>query len=217
MPRRKAAIKREVLPDPLYGSEEVTKFVNVVMRAGKKSIAEKIVYSALTMLTDRLKKEGKSEDESGSGKGGKGGKSGTGAGPSTMKSKSSQSHGHHTHEEILESLHKSLTNVSPTVEVKSRRVGGATYQVPVEVASDRGIALAMRWVVQAAKGRSEKTMALRLAAELYDAYLNRGASIKTRDDVHRGPKYRAIRYLLLHTTFLWSAATIERNTGYVCN
>jgi len=180
MPRRKAAIKREVLPDPLYGSEEVAKFINVVMRAGKKSIAEKIVYNALEMLTDRLKKEKDKGDEEG-GKGGKGGKAG---GVSGAKAKT---HGH-GHEEVLETLHKALGNVAPTVEVKSRRVGGATYQVPVEVASDRGIALAMRWVVQAAKTRSEKTMALRLAAELHEAYLGRGASVKTRDDVHRMAK-----------------------------
>jgi small subunit ribosomal protein S7 len=94
----------------------------------------------------------------------------------------------HSHDEVLSSLNKALTAVAPTVEVKSRRVGGATYQVPIEVAADRGVALAMRWVVDAAKGRSEKTMALRLAAELYDAYLGRGASIKTRDDVHRMAK-----------------------------
>lgn len=180
MPRRKAAIKREVLPDPLYGSDEVAKFINVVMRSGKKSIAEKIVYNALSMLTDRLKKDHKSEDD-GEGEGGKGGKSGR---TSTVRSKSSS----HRQEEILETLHKALENVAPTVEVKSRRVGGATYQVPVEVAADRGIALAMRWVVQAAKGRSEKTISLRLAGELYDAYLGRGASVKTRDDVHRMAK-----------------------------
>jgi small subunit ribosomal protein S7 len=186
MPRRKAAIKREVLPDPLYGSDEVAKFINVVMRAGKKSIAEKIVYNALEMLTDRLKKE-KDKGEDDSGKGGKGGKSGSGSVAAAPKSKS-HAHAPHTHEEVLESLHKSLGNIAPTVEVKSRRVGGATYQVPIEVASDRGIALAMRWVVQAAKARSEKTMALRLAAELYEAYLGRGASIKTRDDVHRMAK-----------------------------
>jgi small subunit ribosomal protein S7 len=186
MPRRKAAIKREVLPDPLYGSDEVAKFINVIMRAGKKSIAEKIVYNALNMLTDRLKKEGKADEDSG--KGGKGGKSGGGSATGAGSKSKSQSQGHHSNEEILDTLHKSLTNVSPTVEVKSRRVGGATYQVPIEVAADRGIALAMRWVVQAAKGRSEKTMALRLAAELYDAYLGRGASIKTRDDVHRMAK-----------------------------
>lgn len=185
MPRRKAAIKREVLPDPLYGSDDVAKFINVVMRAGKKSIAEKIVYNALEMLTDRLKKE-KDRDEDEGGKGGKGGAKGgkTAASGSAAKGKS---HGH-TQEEVLETLRKALGNVAPTVEVKSRRVGGATYQVPVEVASDRGIALAMRWVVNAAKSRSEKTMALRLAAELHEAYLGRGASVKTRDDVHRMAK-----------------------------
>jgi small subunit ribosomal protein S7 len=180
MPRRKAAIKREVLPDPLYGSEQVAKFINVVMRAGKKSIAETIVYSALTMLTDRLKKEHKSDKGEGDGDGGKSRKTGS----TSAKGKGNA----YSHEEVLESLHKSLTNVAPTVEVKSRRVGGATYQVPIEVAADRGLALAMRWVVQAAKDRSEKTMALRLAAELYEAYLGRGASVKTRDDVHRMAK-----------------------------
>lgn len=179
MPRRKAAIKREVLPDPLYGSDQVAKFINVVMRAGKKSIAEKIVYNALNLLTDRLKKEHKG-DKGEEGSGGKGGKSGG----ASAKGKSHV----HSHEEVLDSLHRALGNVAPTVEVKSRRVGGATYQVPVEVAADRGLALAMRWVVQAAKGRSEKTMALRLAAELYEACLGRGASVKTRDDVHRMAK-----------------------------
>ncbi len=172
MPRRKAAVKREVLPDPLYSSDQVAKFINVVMRAGKKSIAEKIVYNALNLLADRLKKEHKTGDD-----GEKGG--GAGAKPKARA---------HTHDEIMDTLHKSLGNVAPTVEVKSRRVGGATYQVPVEVASDRGLALAMRWVVNAAKSRSEKTMALRLAAELYDAYMGRGASVKTRDDVHRMAK-----------------------------
>jgi small subunit ribosomal protein S7 len=178
MPRRKAAIKREVLPDPLYISEEVAKFINVVMRAGKKSIAERIVYSALSMLTDRLKKEHKSDkDEDGDSKGGK---------KASAKPKTQSSHT--PHEEVLDTLHKALTNVAPTVEVKSRRVGGATYQVPIEVAADRGVALAMRWVVQAAKDRAEKTMALRLAAELHDAYMGRGASVKIRDDVHRMAK-----------------------------
>lgn len=180
MPRRKAAIKREVLPDPLYNSDQVAKFINVVMRAGKKSIAEKIVYSALTMLSERLKKEGKQDDDSSDG--GKGGRRAFG---SHARPKTTQSHGR---DDVLETLHKSLSNVAPTVEVKSRRVGGATYQVPVEVAVDRGLALAMRWVVQAAKNRSEKTMALRLAGELYEAYLGRGASVKTRDDVHRMAK-----------------------------
>jgi small subunit ribosomal protein S7 len=183
MPRRKAAIKREILPDPLYGSDQIAKFINVVMRAGKKSIAERIVYDALEMLTDRLKKEAKSDDDSDKGgKGGKGGKAGGHHGRSSKPAPTTRQ------EEILDNLHKSLSNIAPTVEVKSRRVGGATYQVPIEVAADRGLALAMRWVVNAAKGRAEKTMALRLAAELHEAYLGRGASIKTRDDVHRMAK-----------------------------
>lgn len=178
MPRRKAAIKREALPDPMFGSQQISKFINVVMRAGKKSIAERIVYSALTMLNDRLKKEGKSEGEGDSSSATKAKRIGSVAGK--VKSQN--------HDEVIESLYKALGNVAPTVEVKSRRVGGATYQVPVEVASDRGLALAMRWVVKAAKDRSEKTMALRLAAELYEAYMGRGASVKTRDDVHRMAK-----------------------------
>jgi small subunit ribosomal protein S7 len=180
MPRRKAAVKREVLPDPLYISEQIAKFINVVMRAGKKSIAERIVYNALDMLTDRLKKEHKEDGDSG-----KGGRSGSHGSHSGKPPKPGHAH---SQDEVLNALHKALTNVAPTVEVKSRRVGGATYQVPIEVAADRGVALAMRWVVQAAKGRSEKTMALRLSAELYEAYMNRGASIKTRDDVHRMAK-----------------------------
>ncbi|MBA3662532.1 MAG: 30S ribosomal protein S7 [Gammaproteobacteria bacterium] len=184
MPRRKAAVKREVLPDPLYHDEQITKFVNVVMRAGKKSIAERIVYDALNLLTDRLKKENKGEkgegDSSGDSSGGRGKKS---IAPRIKNAATTQ-----VHDEALENLHKAFLNVAPTVEVKSRRVGGATYQVPVEVSGDRGVALAMRWVVKAAKGRAEKTMALRLAAELYEAYLGRGASVKTRDDVHRMAK-----------------------------
>lgn len=179
MPRRKAAIKREVLPDPLFISEQVAKFINVVMRAGKKSIAERIVYSALTMLTERLKKENKGEKGGDDSEGGRGGR----RGPAPIKVKGSQAH-----QDVLECLQRALHNVAPTVEVKSRRVGGATYQVPIEVAQDRGVALAMRWIVQAAKGRPEKTMALRLAGELYEAYLGRGASVKTRDDVHRMAK-----------------------------
>ena len=180
MPRRKAAIKREILPDPLYGSDQIAKFINVVMREGKKSIAEKIVYTALTNLTDKLKKEHKDDD--GEGKGGKGGKSGG------MIAKGKSHGSSHSHDETLDALRKALGNVAPTVEVKSRRVGGATYQVPIEVAADRGLALAMRWIVQAAKARAEKTMALRLGAELYEAYMGRGTSVKTRDDVHRMAK-----------------------------
>ncbi|OGT41874.1 MAG: 30S ribosomal protein S7 [Gammaproteobacteria bacterium RIFCSPHIGHO2_12_FULL_37_34] len=179
MPRRKAAVKRETLPDPLYGSDQVSKFINVIMRAGKKSIAEKIVYRALNNLTERLKKEGKGDKGDDHGDSSRGGRKSV-----VIKSKGSVS----GHDDALELLMKVLSNVAPTVEVKSRRVGGATYQVPIEVALDRGHALAMRWVVQAAKGRSEKTMALRLAAEMYEAYLGRGTSIKMRDDVHRMAK-----------------------------
>lgn len=179
MPRRKAAVKRDTLPDPLFGSDQVSKFINVVMREGKKSIAEKIVYSSLTMLADRLKKDAKS-DESGDGKAGDGKAGSAGSAKGSKGAKSA-----HSKDEVLECLNRALGNVSPAVEVKSRRVGGATYQVPIEVAADRGVALAMRWVVQAAKGRAEKTMALRLAAELYEACLGRGAAVKTRDDVHR--------------------------------
>jgi small subunit ribosomal protein S7 len=184
MPRRKAAIKREILPDPMFGSDEIAKFINIVMRSGKKSIAERIVYDALGMLTERLKKDEKAEDDKGGS--GKGGKSGSASKPTHSHA---HSHSHSTSQNPpADNLHRALTTVAPTVEVKSRRVGGATYQVPIEVAGDRGVALAMRWVVEAAKKRSEKTMALRLAAELYDACMNRGASVKTRDDVHRMAK-----------------------------
>lgn len=188
MPRRKAAIKREVLPDPMYGDMQITKFINVIMRDGKKSIAERIVYDALTMLADRLHKEGKSDDSSDAGKGGKGGAKGARKPVEKAVSKTSKSAADSTKEEVMDNLQRALTTVAPTVEVKSRRVGGATYQVPIEVAQDRGIALAMRWVATAARKRSEKTMALRLAGELFDACMGRGAAIKTRDDVHRMAK-----------------------------
>lgn len=174
MPRRNAAIKREVLPDPLYGSADLASFINVVMRSGKKSVAEKIVYRALDAVVARLKKHGKKDEVHGADSQGEG-RSG-----SSAKLKSSPT--------ALEILDKALLHVSPTVELKSRRVGGATYQIPIEVASDRGKALARRWLVQAAKGRSEKTMVLRLAAEIMDAYENKGAAIKTRDDTHRMAK-----------------------------
>lgn len=191
MPRRKAAIKREVLPDPMYGDEQITKFINVIMRDGKKSIAERIVYDALTMLADRLHKEGKSEDTGDSGKGGKGAKGAKSTkkpAEKTTTAKATKSAADSSKEEVMENLHRALSTVAPSVEVKSRRVGGATYQVPIEVAHDRGIALAMRWVATSARKRSEKTMALRLAGELFDACMGRGASIKTRDDVHRMAK-----------------------------
>jgi small subunit ribosomal protein S7 len=175
MPRRKAAVKREILPDPLYGSEKLAKFINVVMRKGKKSLAENIVYEAINEVTKRLKKHAGKKDET-EGDSGKAGSAGA-------KQKTAVNN-----KEGLEILDKVLNNIRPTVEVKSRRVGGATYQVPIEVNVDRGIALAMRWVVKAANGRSEKTMVLRLAAEFLDAHEGRGTAVKIRDDMHRMAK-----------------------------
>jgi small subunit ribosomal protein S7 len=143
MPRRREVPKREITPDPKFRSETVAKFINVVMRSGKKSVAEKIVYGALNTMADRSKKD------------------------------------------PIELFNQALTNVRPLVEVKSRRVGGATYQVPVEVRSGRQTALAMRWVVDAARDRSGKSMATRMADELMDAAEKRGNAVKKREDVHR--------------------------------
>jgi small subunit ribosomal protein S7 len=141
--RRRRAEKRQILPDPRFGSETVAKFINMVMRNGKKSLAERIVYGALDIV---------------------------------------QSKGH---QDLLGVLDKALENVQPLVEVKSRRVGGATYQVPVEVRPDRRRSLGMRWLIEAARKRSEKTMSQRLANELLDAMENRGAAVKKREDTHR--------------------------------
>lgn len=144
MARRKRAEKRRVLPDPKFGDVTLAKFVNIVMKDGKKSIAEKIVYGALDTVSERKKREDR-----------------------------------------VAILKDALENVGPMVEVKSRRVGGATYQVPVEVRSDRRMALAMRWIVDAARKRGEKGMMLRLAGELGDALENRGAAVKKKEDTHR--------------------------------
>ena len=143
MPRRRVAQKREVLPDPKFGSMQVTKFVNMVMVDGKKSVAEHIIYGALDKLTQK-----------------------SGGDP-------------------LELLEQALENVRPLVEVKSRRVGGATYQVPIEVRPSRRQALAMRWLVDSARKRGEKSMAARLAGELADAAEGRGAAVRKREDTHR--------------------------------
>ncbi len=143
MPRRREVPKRDVLPDPKFGSVQVTKFVNMIMRGGKKSVAETILYKAL----DRI------------------GEKATG--------------------EPMDVLDKALENVSPMVEVKSRRVGGATYQVPVEVRTSRRTALAMRWLIDASRKRGEKSMQLKLAGELMDASENRGNAVKKREDTHR--------------------------------
>lgn len=147
MPRRRVVAKREILPDPVYKSQVLAKFINQVMRSGKKSISEKIVYGALSTIKDKLKFA--------------------------------------QQEEALAALEKALENVRPLVEVKSRRVGGATYQVPVEVRPARSQTLAMRWLIDAAKTRREKTMALRLAAESMEAVENRGSAFKKKEDVHR--------------------------------
>jgi len=143
MPRRRIAAKREILPDPKYGNITLAKFMNHVMVSGKKSVAERIVYGALTQVEERLKKD------------------------------------------PVEVFEEALNNVAPMVEVKSRRVGGATYQVPVEVRPSRRHALAMRWLVDYARGRGEKSMRQRLAGEIIDAYQSKGGAVKKREDVHR--------------------------------
>ena len=143
MSRRREVPKREILPDPKFGSTQITKFVNMIMQSGKKSTAESIMYNALDTITQR----------------GKG--------------------------ESLEVLDQALENVSPMVEVKSRRVGGATYQVPVEVRAYRWVTLAMRWISDASRKSGEKSMQLKLAGELMDASENRGSAVKKREDTHR--------------------------------
>jgi small subunit ribosomal protein S7 len=143
MPRRREVPKRQILPDPKFGSETLAKFVNILMLDGKKSTAEKITYGALDLIAER------------------------------------------TNDDPLEVFENALENVRPTVEVKSRRVGGATYQVPVEVRPNRRTALAMRWLVEASRKRGEKSMGVRLAGELIDAAGNRGTAVKKREDTHR--------------------------------
>ena len=143
MPRRRVIAKREILPDPKFGNIMLAKFMNHVMISGKKSVAERIVYGAMSLVEDLLKRD------------------------------------------PLEIFEEALDNIAPMVEVKSRRVGGATYQVPVEVRPSRRTALAMRWLVDYARGRGEKSMPLRLAGELIDAVQGKGGAVKKREDVHR--------------------------------
>ncbi|RDH81762.1 MAG: 30S ribosomal protein S7 [endosymbiont of Galathealinum brachiosum] len=144
MPRRREVPKRIILPDPKFGSEKLAKFTNMLMKGGKKAVAERILYDALDTIV--AKKEGV---------------------------------------DPLEVVDTALENVAPMVEVKSRRVGGATYQVPVEVRSTRRQALAMRWLIEAARKRGEKSMNLKLAGELLDASEQRGSAVKKREDTHR--------------------------------
>jgi len=166
MSRRREIAKRAILPDPKHHSELLAKFINVLMISGKKSIAETIIYGALTVLADRIKKMKKADDD-GADDGSKGG-----SGSKT----------------VLRYFEHALDQVRPTVEVRSRRVGGATYQVPVEVRMDRSIALGMRWIVQAARSRGEKGMMLRLAGELMDAYEGKGSAVKKREETHKMAK-----------------------------
>jgi len=181
MSRRKAAPKRYILPDPLFESQLIATFINVVMREGKKSVAEKIVYGALDKIVTRNKNKNKAD---GSGDEGEISSSSSDGASSFAGIKNSDS----LKKQAAELFQKVLDTVRPTVEVKSRRVGGATYQVPIEVKQDRGIALAMRWIVDAAKVRSEKSMALRLAGEFMDALENKGGSIRKREDTHKMAK-----------------------------
>ena len=143
MPRRREVPKRKILPDPKYHDRLVMKFCNIVMRDGKKSTAEHIVYGAFDVIHSRYK------------------------------------------EDPIETFRKALDTVKPKVEVKSRRVGGATYQVPVEVRPERRVALAMRWLIEYSRARGEKTMVERLAAELKEASEGRGNAVKKREDVHK--------------------------------
>jgi small subunit ribosomal protein S7 len=143
MPRRRVAAKREVLPDPIYNSVAVTKFINGMMWQGKKSVAEKIFYGAMEKLAQK------------------------------------------TGDEPLKVFKRALDTVAPALEVKSRRIGGATYQVPLEVTRDRRNTLAIRWIVSNARGRSEKTMEDRLVGELLDSTNGRGGAVKKKEDVHR--------------------------------
>ena len=144
MPRRREVPKRIILPDPKFGSEKLAKFINMVMKGGKKAVAERILYDALDTIVS--KKDGV---------------------------------------DPMEVLDSALENVAPMVEVKSRRVGGATYQVPIEVRPSRRQALAMRWLIEAARKRGEKSMNLKLAGELLDASEQRGSAVKKREDTHR--------------------------------
>ncbi len=175
MSRRKAAQKREVLPDPKFGSETVAKFINCVMLNGKKSTAEQIVYGAFEVIAERLNIKDKMitvnvNDESDGGDEG---------GSTTIGTACPA---------IIDAFDKILDSVRPTVEVRSRRVGGATYQIPVEVRSDRSLALAMRWLINAARDRGEKGFGLRLAGEMLDAYEGKGSAVKKREDTHRMAK-----------------------------
>tara|TARA_Y100000588_G_C14198274_1_gene901255 strand:- start:937 stop:1476 length:540 start_codon:yes stop_codon:yes gene_type:complete len=168
MPRRREVPKREILADPKFHSELLAKFMNNLMVDGKKSVATSIIYDALDLLQQKAKKSIKTDDESSdsdSGSGSIGGK-----------------------EAVLLYFEQALNNVCPSVEVKSKRVGGATYQVPVEVRAQRSQALGMRWIINAARKRGEKGMVMRLAGELADAFEKKGAAFKKLEETHKMAK-----------------------------
>lgn len=175
MSRRKAAPKRHILPDPLFGSETLAKFINSVMSSGKKSVAERIVYGALQEMIRRQSKTKRSDEE-----GAAGGEGASGNVDIRVNE--------HARERALDLFKKALESVMPSVEVKSRRVGGSTYQVPIEIRGSRRMALAMRWLVEFSSKRGEKTMVYRLAAEMMDAIEGRGGAVKKREDTHRMAK-----------------------------
>src|SRR5690606_21286283 len=178
MARRKAAPKREILPDPLFRSELLAKFINSVMRGGKKSVAERIVYGALDTVVKKVHGSSKVADDDS--EGGKGGSAKRLAGDIRTNEAARTL--------AIETFREALDNVTPSVEVKSRRVGGSNYQVPVEIRSTRRQTLAMRWLVEYANDRNEKTMILRLANEILEAREGRGGAVKKREDVHRMAK-----------------------------
>lgn len=180
MSRRKAAPKRATLPDPLFGSELLAMFINVIMVSGKKSVAESIVYGALQIVIERHKEAVASGDGDEGGSSSAGGQAG-GRGSDIRKHDNAR-------KRALTAFQHALDNVKPAVEVRSRRVGGSTYQVPMEVRPQRQRALAMRWLVDYANERNEKTMIERLAGEILDALQKRGGAIRKREDVHRMAK-----------------------------
>ncbi len=182
MARRKAAPKRIILPDPLFHSELLAKFINVIMSHGKKSVAESIVYGALDIVFERAREKG--SVSVGGGDDGEGGEGGI----QLKNIKGDIRTSSDAREAVLAMFKQALDNAMPAVEVKSRRVGGSTYQVPVEIRGTRRMALAMRWIVDFSSKRSEKTMIVRLANELLDALEGRGGTVKKREDVHRMAK-----------------------------
>lgn len=180
MSRRKAAPKREILPDPLFKSKILTKFMNSVMRSGKKSLAEKIVYGALEIVFEKIR--GRYLEESRDDEGGEGGGAAQLTADATIRNNAL------ARKAALSAFTKALDNITPMVEVKSRRVGGSTYQVPIEIRAARRRALAMRWLAEYACKRNEKTMVQRLAHEMLDALEGRGGAVKKREDTHRMAK-----------------------------